>query len=110
MSQISTPRGEEAERLDYYYDCADQLCLMALDRQVSEDEYCRRATMLDEEGVGGYFRALCDPTFNLQPRLALHPLLHGVPWVTPSDPPGRPPKPEKPRRRQTRRARVGPGI
>jgi len=35
--QIPTPRGEEAERLDYFFDRADELCLMCEARQV-EDE------------------------------------------------------------------------
>jgi hypothetical protein len=92
--QIPTPRGEEAERLDYYYNRADELCLMAEARQVTDEEYCRMAQRLDDEGVGEYFRALCDfHSFpNTRPRLALHPLLRGVlPVVLPAEA-GRPAK------------------
>ena len=95
--QIPTPRGEEAERLDYYYDRADQLCLMCEANQVEDDEFCRMAEMLDAQGVGEYFRALCDyhsfPT--VRPRLALHPLLNGTRPVRLPAEPGRPPKPKK---------------
>jgi hypothetical protein len=97
--QIPTPRGEEAERLDYYYARADQLCLMAEARQVTDEEYCRMAEMLDAEGVGEYFRALCDfHNFSIRPRLALHPLLNGTRSVRLPEEPGRPPKPKKKRR------------
>ena len=95
--QIPTPRGEEAERLDYYYDRADELCLMCEARQVEDGEFCTLAARLDEEGVGEYFRALCDfHSFpNTRPRLALHPLLNGtLPRRLPAEP-GRPPKPKK---------------
>ena len=98
--QIPTPRGEEAERLDYFYDRADELCLMCEAKQVGDEEFCRLAQRLDEEGVGGYFRALCDfHSFpNMHPRLALHPLLNGtLPVRLPAEP-GRPPKPAKKRK------------
>ncbi len=104
--QIPTPRGEEAERLDYYYARADQLCLMAEARQVKDEEYCLMAQRLDEEGVGEYFRALCDfHNFSIRPRLALHPLLNGTLPVRLPDEPGRPAKPKK-----KRKERVWPGT
>ena len=105
--QIPTPRGEEAERLDYYYDRADELCLMAEARQVTDEEFCSMAQRLDDEGVGEYFRALCDfHSFpNTRPRLALHPLLRGVrPVVLPAEA-GRPPKKKGPAAHQTSRRR-----
>jgi hypothetical protein len=102
--QIPTPRGEEADRLDYFYDRADELCLMSEARQVKDEEFCRMAEKLDAEGVGGYFRALCDfHNFSLRPRLALHPLLNGTLPVRLPDEPGRPAKPKK-------KARAGPRI
>ena len=97
--QIPTPRGEEAERLDYYYARADQLCLMAEARQLKDEEFCRMAQLLDAEGVGEYFRALCDfHNFSIRPHLALHPLLKGTPRVELPDEPGRPAKPKKKRK------------
>ena len=92
--QIPTPRDEEAERLDYYYDRADELCLMCEARQVTEEDFCRMAQRLDDEGVGEYFRALCDfHSFpNTRPRLALHPLLRGVRRVVLPAEAGRPSK------------------
>jgi hypothetical protein len=102
--QIPTPRGEEAERLDYYYARADQLCLMAESRQVTDAEYCNMAAILDAEGVGEYFRALCDfHNFSVRPRLALHPFLHGTLPVRLPDEPGRPEKPKKKRKESVSR-------
>ena len=94
--QIPTPRGEEAERLDYFFDRADELCLMCEARQVEDELYCTLAARLDDEGVGHYFRALCDfHNFSVRPRLELHPLLNGtLPVRLPAEP-GRPPKPKK---------------
>ena len=92
--QIPTPRGEEAERLDWYYARADELCLMVEAHQVADEDFCRMAQRLDDQGVGEYFRALCDfHSFpNTRPRPALHPLLRGVrPVVLPAEA-GRPPK------------------
>ncbi len=105
--QISTPRGEEAERLDYYYDRADELCLMSEARQVTDEEFCRMAQRLDDEGVGEYFRALCDHhSFpNTRPRLALHPLLRGVRAVVLPAEAGRPPKKKESIARQSSRRR-----
>ncbi len=92
--QIPTPRAEEAERLDYYYDRADELCLMCEANQIEDGEFCTLAARLDSEGVGEYFRALCDfHNFpNTRPRLALHPLLNGTRQVRLPAEPGRPPK------------------
>ncbi len=102
--QIPTPRGEEAERLNYYYDRADELCLMCEARQVEDGEFCRMAQRLDDEGVGEYFRALCDfHNFSIRPRLALRPLLNGVLPVRLPDEPGRPPKPKKKRKESVSR-------
>ena len=94
--QIPTPRGEEAERLDWYYNRADELCLMSEARQVDDELYCALATRLDDEGVGEYFRALCDfHNFSIRPRLALHLLLRGVLPVKLPEELGRPPKPKR---------------
>ncbi len=66
-------------------------------RQVEDGEFCTLAARLDEEGVGEYFRALCDfhnfPT--TRPRLALHPLLNGTVQVRLPAEPGRPLKKKK---------------
>jgi hypothetical protein len=80
--QIPTPRGEEAERLDYWYDRADQLYWMTTADQVSHQQHIELATALDDEGVGEYYRALCAwEHFTMHPRLAVHPLLLGYPAV-----------------------------
>jgi hypothetical protein len=80
MEQISTPRGSEAERLDFWYDRCDELYWMAASNQLSNAKYTELAEELDREGVGHYYRALCDwercPTFP-HACLALHPLLRG---------------------------------
>jgi hypothetical protein len=76
----STPRGSEADRLDYWYDRCDELYWEAASynkKKLSDREYCKRAARLDEEGVGEYFRALCDDWFTARPHLDLHPLLQG---------------------------------
>jgi hypothetical protein len=81
MTQISTPRGEEAERLDFWYNRADELYWMAIANQLLDGEYIRRATELDEQGVGEYYRALCNWDMfpnGPHPRLALHPFLLGT--------------------------------
>ncbi len=80
--QIPTPRGEEAERLDYWYDRADALYWMTVCDQVNYEQHIELATELDNEGVGEYYRALCDwEHFTVRPRLELNPLLLGVPRV-----------------------------
>ena len=80
--QIPTPRGEEADRLDYWYNRADQLYWMTVDDQISWETHIELATLLDEEGVGEYYRALCSwEHFTMRPRIELHPLLLGYPPV-----------------------------
>jgi hypothetical protein len=91
--EIPTPRGEEAERLDWWYDRADELCWMSEARQVEEEQYCKLAQALDDEGVGEYFRALCDfHNFSVRPRPELHPLRRGYPMRRLPLEPGRPKK------------------
>jgi hypothetical protein len=82
VTQISTPRGEEAERLDYWFDRCDELYWMAASGQLEDEQYTALAAALDLEGVGHYYRALCAwEAFPTAPhaRLALHPLLRGFP-------------------------------
>jgi len=87
-SQIPTPRGEEAERLDWWYDRADELYRLTSANQLEENQYKDLAAALDDEGVGEYYRALCDwNSFpNTHPRIALHPLLRGLPAKGPAGP------------------------
>jgi hypothetical protein len=76
---IPTPRGEEAERLDWWYDRCDELYFMRKANQVEEELYHKLAAALDKEGVGEYYRALCDPSFTTRPKQDLNPLLRGYP-------------------------------
>ena len=75
----STPRGEEADRLDYWYDRCDELYFMRKANQLDDDLYHKLAAALDDEGVGEYYRALCDPSFTTRPKQDLNPLLRGYP-------------------------------
>jgi hypothetical protein len=80
---ISTPRGSEADALDYWFDQCDVLFWEASSsskKKLCNEEYCRRATRLDDEGVGHYYRALCNWELfpkEPHPRLVLHPLMQG---------------------------------
>ena len=76
---MATPRGEEADRLDYWYDRCDELYYMRKANQLEDDQYQRLADALDHEGVGLYYMALCDPSFNTRPKQGLNPLLRGFP-------------------------------
>ena len=76
---MATPRGEEADRLDYWYDRCDELYYMRKANQLEDDLYHTLADALDDEGVGLYYRALCDPSFNTRPKQGLNPLLRGYP-------------------------------
>jgi len=81
-SQIHTPRGEEADRLDYWYDRCDELYWMASANQLDAKHYNELAAALGDEGVGEYYRALCKWELfpnSPHPRIALHPLLRGFP-------------------------------
>ena len=76
---MATPRGEEADRLDYWYDRCDELYHMRTANQLEDALYHKLAAALDDEGVGLYYRALCDPSFNTRPKQGLNPLLRGYP-------------------------------
>ena len=76
---MSTRRGEEAERFDYWYDRCDELYFMRKANQLDDDLYHQLANALDGEGVGLYYRALCDPSFTTRPKQDLNPLLRGYP-------------------------------
>ena len=74
-----TPRGEEAERLDYWYDRCDELYWMRKANQVQDELYHKLSAALEIEGVRKYHRALCDPSFTTRPKQHLNPLLRGYP-------------------------------
>ena len=76
---MATPRGEEADRLDWWYDRCDELYYMRKANQLEDDLYHKLAAALDDEGVGLYYRALCDPSFNMRPKQGLNPLSRGYP-------------------------------
>ncbi len=76
---LSTPRGEDAERLDYWYDRCDELHWMRRANQIEDELYHKLSEALENEGVGEYHRALCDPSFTTRPKRHLNPLLRGLP-------------------------------
>ncbi len=76
---VSTPRGDEAERLDYWYDRCDELYWMRKANQLEDELYHKLAAALETEGVGEYYRAMCDPSFTTRPKQHLNPLLRGYP-------------------------------
>ena len=79
---ILTPLGSEADALDYLFDQCDVLFWMAAHTQMSDEAYCKMATRLDDEGVGHYYRALCNwELFPKEPHplLTFHPLAPGWP-------------------------------
>ena len=45
--------------------------------QLDDELYHKLANALDDEGVGVYYRALCDPWFTTRPKQELNPLLRG---------------------------------
>jgi hypothetical protein len=110
--EIATPRGSEADRLDFWYDRCDELYWMAAAGQLDDDQYNALAAALDAEGVGEYYRALCDwercPTFP-HARLALHPLLRGFPARPEPASAARPRKAQAGPRTYTKTFRRGPG-
>ena len=76
---VSTPRAEEAERLDYCYDRCDELYRMRKANLVEDEVYHKLSASLETEGVGEYHRALNDPIFTTRPKQHLNPLLCGYP-------------------------------
>ena len=47
--------------------------------QVEDELYHKLSEAPENEGVGEYHRALCDPTFTTRPKQHLNPLLRGFP-------------------------------
>jgi len=82
---ILTPLGSEADALDYWFDQCDVLFWLAASsnkKKLSDEAYCKMATRLDDEGVGHYYRALCNwELFPKEPHplLVFHPLTPGRP-------------------------------